>query len=110
MAGRTGDIGKVRAFRKNLILPEAANSAEARTWWPEPPDIDVWLIWLPLAGVQSRSGATGVEMDEPFRIYRDSGVVLKYKGAALPQTKAFIVFLQSPVRQTIFVKWGGKAS
>ena len=26
VAGRTGDIGMVRAFRKNMVFPEAANS------------------------------------------------------------------------------------
>lgn len=51
-----------------------------------------------------------LEMDEPFRIYRDTGVVLTHKGAVLPQAKTFVVFLQSPAGQAIFAKWGWKAS
>lgn len=45
VAGRTGDIDLVRAFRKNLLLPEAGNSTEARQRWAQQPDIEVWLIW-----------------------------------------------------------------
>ena len=108
VAGRTGDIGMLRAFRKNLLLPEAANSAEARKRWTEQPDIDVWLIWN-IWQVSNPDLAQLVEMDEPFRIYRDSGVVLTHKGAALPQAKAFVAFLQSPAGQAIFAKWGWKA-
>ena len=107
VAGRTGDIGMVRAFRKNLILPEAANSAEARKRWTEQTDIDVWLIWN-IWQVANPALAQLVEMDEPFRIYRDSGVVLTHKGAAQPQAKAFVAFLQSPAGQAIFAKWGWK--
>lgn len=44
VAGRTGDIALVRAFRQNLLLPEAGNSAEARQRWTQQPDIDAWLI------------------------------------------------------------------
>ena len=44
MAGRTGDIGKVRALRSNIVR-FAANSAEARQAWIDDPTIDAWIIW-----------------------------------------------------------------
>ncbi len=107
VAGRTGDIAMVRAFRKNLVLPEAPNSAEARKRWTEQPDIDVWLIWN-IWQVANPELAQLVEMDEPFRIYRDTGVVLTHRGAERAQAKAFVAFLQSPQGQSIFAKWGWK--
>ena len=107
VAGRTGDIAVVRAFRKNLLLPEAANSAEARKLWTEHADIDVWLIWN-IWQVANPKLADLVEIDEPFRIYRDTGVVLTHKGQALPQAQAFVDFLQSSDGQAIFAKWGWK--
>jgi accessory colonization factor AcfC len=107
VAGRTGDIAVVRAFRKNLLLPEAANSAEARQRWIQQPDIDAWLIWN-IWQVSNPDLAQLVEMDEPFRIYRDAGVVITGRGAAEPQAKAFVDYLQSPAGQAIFAKWGWK--
>ncbi len=105
VAGRTGDIQMLRAFRKNLILPEAANSAEARKRWIEQSDIDVWLIWN-IWQVANPELAQLVNVEEPFRIYRDTGVVLTQQGKQLPEAKAFTQFLQSPAGQAIFAKWG----
>lgn len=107
VAGRTGDIAIVRAFRKNLLLPEAANSAEARQRWTQEPDIDAWLIWN-IWQVSNPDLAQLVEMDEPFRIYRDVGVVITHRGGAAPQAKAFVDYLKSPAGQAIFAKWGWK--
>ena len=45
VAGRTGDIAMVRAFRKNMVFPEATNSGEAKQQWTQQKDIDAWLIW-----------------------------------------------------------------
>lgn len=108
VAGRTGDIGLVRAFRKNLTLPEAPNSAEARKQWTQQPDIDAWLIWN-IWQVSNPDLAQLVEMDEPFRIYRDVGVVLTHRAANDAQAQAFVDYLKSPAGQAIFVKWGWKA-
>ncbi len=107
VAGRTGDIRMLQALRKNLLLPEAANSAEARKRWLEQPDIDVWLIWN-IWQVANPELAQLVEMDEPFRIYRDTGVVLTQQGKTQPQAQAFVDYLQSPAGQAIFAKWGWK--
>jgi accessory colonization factor AcfC len=105
VAGRTGDIKLVKAFRKNLILPEAPNSAEARKRWTQEPDIDVWLIWN-IWHVANPDLAQVVAMDKPFQIYRDAGVVLTTKGKTAPHAAAFVEFLKSKDGKRIFAKWG----
>lgn len=107
VAGRTGDITVLRAFRKNLLLPEAANSAEARQRWTQEPDIDVWLIWN-IWQVSNPDLAQLVEMDEPFRIFRDAGIVVTRRGGSQSRAKAFVDYLKSPAGQAIFAKWGWK--
>ena len=108
VAGRTGDIAMVRAFRKNLVFPEAANSGAAKEQWTQQKDIDAWLIWN-IWQVANPDLAQVVEMDEPFRIYRDAGVVLTRKGKTEPQATAFVEFLKSPAGRKIFAKWGWDA-
>jgi accessory colonization factor AcfC len=108
VAGRTGDIAMVRAFRKNMVFPEAANSGAAKDQWTQQKDIDAWLIWN-IWQVANPELAHVVEMDEPFRIYRDAGVVLTRKGKTEPQATAFVEFLKSPAGQKIFAKWGWDA-
>ena len=102
---RSGDITLVRAFRRNLALPEAANSALAKERWVKESDIDAWLIWN-IWQVANSELAQLVELDEPFRIYRDAGVVLTERGTKSAQAKAFVEFLQSPTGAKIFAKWG----
>ena len=108
VAGRTGDIAVVRAFRKNMVFPEAANSGAAKEQWTQQKDIDAWLIWN-IWQVANPDLAQVVEMDEPFRIYRDAGVVLTRKGKTEPQAAAFVEFLTSAAGQKIFAKWGWDA-
>lgn len=105
VAGRTGDIESVRAFRRNMVLPEAANSALARQQWTQQPEIDAWLIWN-IWQVSNPELAQQVPVEEPFRIYRDTGVVLTRKGSTVPQAKAFVEFLKSSQGRAIFAKWG----
>lgn len=105
VAGRTGDIAMVRAFRKNMVFPEAANSGVAKQQWIDQKDIDAWLIWN-IWQVANPELADVVAMDEPFRIYRDVGVVLTRKGSAQAPARAFVDFLQSAAGQKIFAKWG----
>lgn len=105
VAGRTGDIAMVRAFRKNMVFPEATNSGEAKQQWTQQADIDAWLIWN-IWQVANPEIAQMIAMDEPFRIYRDAGVVLTHRGDTQPKAKAFVEFLQSPAGREIFAKWG----
>ena len=108
VAGRTGDINMVRAFRRNVVFPEAANSGAAKQQWTQQKDIDAWLIWN-IWQVANPELAQVVAMDEPFRIYRDTGVVLTRVGNAKPQAKAFVEFLKSAGGQKIFARWGWDA-
>lgn len=108
VAGRTGKIEMVRAFRRNMVFPEAANSGAAKQQWIEQKDIDAWLIWN-IWQVANPELAEVVKMDEPFRIYRDAGVVLTRKGGTTPLAKEFTEFLLSPAGSKIFAKWGWDA-
>lgn len=108
VAGRAGNIEELRAFRQNLLLPEAANSAAAKAQWIEQPNIDVWLIWN-IWQVANPRLADVVEMDEPYRIYRDVGAVVTRNGASHPEASEFLKFLTSEDGRAIFKKWGWKA-
>ncbi|MBB1596099.1 substrate-binding domain-containing protein [Achromobacter sp. UMC46] len=107
VAGRLGDIGTVRAFRANLVLPEAANSAMARTQWTEDKSIDAWLIWN-IWQVSNPTLASVVDIEEPYRIYRDAGAVVTRQGKGNPQAQAFVDYLASADGKAIFKKWGWK--
>jgi len=50
-----------------------------------------------------------VKMEEPFRIYRDAGVVLTRKGSTTPLAREFAEFLRSPAGARVFAKWGWDA-
>lgn len=105
VAGRTGDIETVKAFRRNLALPEAGNSALARDMWTQQTDIDAWLIWN-IWQVANPTLADLVPVEEPYRIYRDTAVVLTGKGKQVEQARAFVAYLQSEAGEKIFAKWG----
>jgi len=105
VAGRTGEVEVVRAFRRNLDQPEAANSAAARDRWTQDAGIDAWLIWN-IWQVSNADLADLVPIEEPFRIYRDTGVVLTGRGKESAQARAFVAFLKSEDGRQIFHKWG----
>lgn len=105
VAGRKGNIETVRALRRNLVLPEAANSAVARQQWTDDTSIDAWLIWN-IWQVSNASLADSVPVEEPWRIYRDTGVVLTTRGKESAEARDFVRFLQSDEGKRIFAKWG----
>ncbi len=105
VAGRTGDIAIVRAFRKNMVFPEAVNSGAAKRQWTQQKDIDAWLIWN-IWQVANPQLAQVLPMEEAFRIYRETAVVLTHKGSSQPQAKAFADYLQAAAGRKIFAKWG----
>ena len=105
VAGRTGDIGLVRAFRKNMVLPEAVNSGAAKAQWTQQTDIDAWLIWN-IWQVSNPDLADVVSVEPEFRIYRDAGVVLTKRAGENADAKAFVDFLKSDEGRKIFAKWG----
>lgn len=87
MAGRTGDIAKVRALRSN-IARYAKNSAEAKQAWTDDPSFDAWIIW----GIWQKANPTladAVPVEESYRIYRDVGAGLTTTGKSNPDAVAF---------------------
>lgn len=104
VAGRTGDIEVVRAFRKN-IGAVASNSGAAKQRWTSDETLDAWLIWN-IWQVANPGLAESVPVAERWRIYRDAGVALTVKGRPRPSAGEFARFLQSPEGARIFSKWG----
>ena len=103
-AGRLGDIRTVRALRKNIVA-YPGNSALARQAWIDQPDIDAWLIWN-IWQVSNPKLAEQVAVEEPYRIYRDTGIAPTTRGKQLPASQQFIAFLQGPQGAAIFQRWG----
>ena len=68
-------------------------------------DIDAWLIWN-IWQVANPTLADLIPVEEPYRIYRDTAVVLTGKGKQVEQARAFVAFLQSDAGEKIFTKWG----
>lgn len=106
VAGRTGDISVVRAFRRN-IGAVAGNSGEARERWTNDRSFDAWLIWS-IWQVANPTLAEAVPVAERWRIYRDAGVALTAKGRDRAHARAFAEFLKSPAGARIFARWGWK--
>ncbi|SMF88858.1 accessory colonization factor AcfC [Azospirillum oryzae] len=104
MAGRTGDISKVKALRQN-IKQFASNSAEARKAWIEDKSLDAWIIWN-IWQVSNADLADTVDVEPSYRIYRDTGAVLTERGHAKDEAKAFLKFLQGEKAAAIFAKAG----
>ncbi|MEO5567940.1 MAG: substrate-binding domain-containing protein [Gemmatimonadaceae bacterium] len=104
VAGRTGDIAVVRAFRAN-IGAIAGNSAEAKNRWTQDSTMDAWLIWN-IWQVANPTLADVVAVAERWRIYRDAGVALTVKGRDRAHARAFAAFLESPAGVSIFKRWG----
>ena len=104
VAGRTGDIKVVRAFRRN-IGAVAENSGVAKQRWTDDQSFDAWLIWN-VWQVANPTLAEAIPVAERWRIYRDAGVALTVKGRDRPAARDFVAFLQSPEGAGIFAQWG----
>lgn len=104
VAGRTGDIAVVRAFRRN-IGGVAANSGAAKQTWTGDSTYDAWLIWN-VWQVANLKIADLVALAEPWRVYRDAGVALTAKGRVREPARDFVAFLQSAAGARIFARWG----
>lgn len=104
VAGRTGDIEMLKAFRGNMV-PEAANSAEAKAQWARQTDIDAWLIWN-IWQVANPDLAQVVAVEPDLRIYRDMGLVVTNRANGNADAMAFINFIKSNTGRQIFMKWG----
>jgi accessory colonization factor AcfC len=104
VAGRSGDIGVVRAFRRN-IGAFAANSGDAKERWTSDRSLDAWLIWN-IWQVANPTLADVVPVAERWRVYRDAGVARTFKGGERAAARQFTDFLASPAGARIFARWG----
>jgi accessory colonization factor AcfC len=104
MAGKQGDIGLVRALRKNIAL-HAGNSALAKQAWTDRPELDAWIIYN-IWQVANPKLADLVPVSQAYVVYRDCGVGLTARGKGQPLAVQFAQFLQSKEGAAIFKKWG----
>ncbi len=104
VAGRTGDIDVVRAFRRN-IGAFAPNSGEARRIWTEDSSYDAWLIWN-IWQVANPDIADMVPLAPQWLVYRDAGVALTQRGNDRAIAHAFVGYLRSPAGAELFRRWG----
>ena len=86
-----------------IVAVSAATSAWAKD------EINVYgrggsTVILYILRVANPELAKVVKMNEPFRIYRDTGVVPTHKGSAMPLAKEFVEFLLSSAGRKIFAK------
>lgn len=107
MAGRTGEVSKVRALRKN-IAAYANTSAEARDLWAKDKSFDAWIIWN-IWQVANPTLADSVVVEPQYRIYRDTGVVVTRNGKTDPDAEKFARFLESREGAKIFTRHGWSA-
>lgn len=104
VAGRTGDIAVVRAFRRN-IAAFAPNTGEARRMWTEDARFDAWLVYN-IWQVANPGIADVVPLAPRWVVYRDCGVALTTKGRQRAHARQFAAYLQSPAGARIFAMWG----
>lgn len=105
MIGRSGKIELLRALRKNIAFPEAANSGEAKQRWQADPGLDAWLTW----GIWQNANPTladAVRVEPEFRMYRDSSIAITRRARENPRAAAFVAFLRSAEGAAIFVEHG----
>lgn len=104
MAGKQGDIGLVRALRKNIVL-HAPNSGAAKEAWIARPELDAWIIYN-IWQVANPKLADAVTVRKEYAVYRSSGVALTKKGLERPAAREFVAFLRSKEGAAIFRRWG----
>lgn len=104
VAGRTGEVATLRAFRRNIGW-FASNSGEAKERWSKDQSFDAWLIWN-IWQVANPDLAAFVPLAEPWRIYRGMGIALTAKGRDRSMARDFVEYLQSDVAVPIFARWG----
>jgi accessory colonization factor AcfC len=104
MAGKQGDLGLVRALRRNIVH-HAPNTGAAKQAWTERPELDAWIVFN-IWQVANPALADLVPVGKEHVIYRSCGAALTKKGAARSEAKQFLEFLQSKDGAAIFRRWG----
>ena len=102
MIGRTKDVAKVKAFRKNIISFNP-NSGSASKMFLEDKRVDVWITWIDWAKSNPDYGDV-VEVEPELVVYRSFNIVTR--NGASQETLDFIKFLHSEESRKIFNKFG----
>ncbi|MBN9672068.1 extracellular solute-binding protein [Roseibium aggregatum] len=103
VAGRTGSLDDVAAFRANIVAFEKGSGASFRAFKDK--QADAWITW-PNWPINNPDVLDYVELDEDHRIWRDVNVVLSPK--ADPEAQAFLDFLLTPEAEEIMKTEGWK--
>jgi accessory colonization factor AcfC len=104
MAGKEGDVALVRALRKNIVF-HAPNSATAKDYWVDHPEVDAWIIYN-IWQVANPTLADQVPVSKRYVVYRDSGIALTRTGADRATAREFVEFLRSKEGAAIFKRSG----
>jgi accessory colonization factor AcfC len=104
MAGKQGELGLLRALRKN-IAAHAANTGVAKQLWTQDKTFDAWIVYN-IWHVANPGIADLVPVSEKYVVYRGCGVALTTRGKAKAAAARFAEFLQSKEGAAIFAKWG----
>lgn len=104
VTGRTGSVKLVDRVRRN-IGSFAPNSSEAKKLWASDLTYDAWLIWT-IWQKENPASADLINIEPENTIYRSCGIAITNRSERKVLGKEFAEFLQSPVGQAVFVKWG----
>ncbi len=104
IAGRTGNIQLIKAFRKNIVT-YAANTGIAKKNWEENSSYDAWLVFN-IWGISNPDVGKIIPIEPELVVYRDTGVALTKHSLKDAEAKRFVEFLSSQQGNTIFKKYG----
>ncbi|TYC52054.1 accessory colonization factor [Rhodobacterales bacterium] len=96
IAGRTGNLSEIAAFRANIVAFEKGSGASFRAF--KDLEADAWITW-PNWPINNPDVLSLVDVDESHRIWRDLNVVLSPD--ADPEAGTFLEFLLSPEAEAI---------
>lgn len=102
MIGRTKDVEKVKAFRKNIISFNP-NSGSARKMFLDDTRVDAWITWIDWAKSNPDYGDV-VEVEPELVVYRSFNIVPRKD--ASQETMDFIKFLHGDQSRKIFNSFG----
>lgn len=101
VAGRTGSLEDVRAFRKNIVSYALGSGASFKAF--KEMDADAWITW-PNWPITHPDVLDMVQIDDDRQIWRDVNVALAPD--ADPQAQEFLDFLITPEAQKLMATEG----
>lgn len=101
IAGRTGNLEDVRAFRKNIVAFAPGSGASFKAF--KEMDADAWITW-PNWPVTNPDVLEAVDLSDDRKIWRDVNVALAPD--ADPEAKAFLDYLISDEAKALMIREG----